>query len=36
VLRSQLGASARADQVIFRFEQQGSGRWIINDMRRVR
>jgi eukaryotic-like serine/threonine-protein kinase len=35
-LRSGLGASSRADQVIFRFEQTGDGRWIMNDMRRVR
>jgi serine/threonine protein kinase len=36
VLRSRLGASSRGDQVIFRFEQTGDGRWIMNDMRRVR
>lgn len=36
VLRSRLGASSRADQVIYRLEQQGDGRWIMNGMQRVR
>jgi hypothetical protein len=35
-LRSGLGASSRVNQFIFRFEQQGDGRWLMNDMQRVR
>jgi hypothetical protein len=34
-LRSGMGGRARPTQVIFRFEQRGDGRWIINGMQRA-